>query len=284
MRYEQLNFFEKFLAVLQVTNFDRPGNYGWFHLLFFGLTILASVLLCVFFRNAKEKTAKRILLIGWLIMVIFEIYKQLIFVGFHFNTSDNTYSWDYSWYAFPYQLCSTPLYALPFVIFCKPGKIRDAFSSFIVFFAMFGGVCVMFYPNDVFATDLLGIQIQTMVHHGLQVVLGVYLIAYNRKKINIFYFLKGAIVFVGAVIIAMLINILLYPVVNETFNMFYISPYYPCTLPLLSMIYPKVHYVVFFLIYCIGFILASLVIFGITKLIFFLIKFHKQNKLDKNNV
>ena len=39
----------------------------------------------------------------------------------------------------------------------------------------------MIYPNDVFSTQL-GISIQTMVHHGMQVVLGVYVSVYNRNK------------------------------------------------------------------------------------------------------
>ena len=32
---------------------------------------------------------------------------------------NNKLLWDYPWYIFPFQLCSTPLYVLPFVIFLK---------------------------------------------------------------------------------------------------------------------------------------------------------------------
>lgn len=264
-----MNWFERFLISLQGT-MPTPTNYGWFHLMFVALAIISTVLICYFGKNAKDKTFRRIVLIAWIVMLVLEIYKQLIY---SVSEVGGNAVWDYQWYAFPYQLCSTPLYLLPFVAFMKEGKTRDSIMSFLSTFAMFGGLVVFIYPNDVFISTI-GINIQTMVHHGLQIVLGIYFMVYNRKKLNWMYFLRGVYVFGVMLGIAMLLNIVLYHTVmvnnGESFNMFYISPYFPCTLPVLSMIYAKVPYAVFLLIYIFGFILAGAIMFALQ---YYLIKY-----------
>jgi hypothetical protein len=50
------------------------------------------------------------------------------------------------------------------------------------------------------------------------------------------------------------------------FNMFYISPFQPCTLPVLSEVYAKVpSYPVFLVIYVLGFTLVAALIYTIEK-------------------
>lgn len=264
-----MNFFEKIINGLSGT-MPEPGNYGWFHLMFVAIMIIATVLLCYFCRNCSEKTVKRIALISWIVMLVFEIYKQLVF---SFEYENGVAKWDYQWYAFPYQLCSTPLYVLPFIAFAKRdgGNLQDACMSYMSTFSLFGGLVVFLYPNDVFI-PIIGINIQTMIHHGLQLVLGIFFLVHNRKKLNIKYFLKGVIVFLITFTVALIFNLVFHTFVNETFNMFYISPYFPCTLPLLEIVYANVPYVVFLLIYFIGFILAAFVVFlaqwGIVHLVY----------------
>ena len=76
--------------------------------------------------------------------------------------------------------------------------------------------------------------------------------------------------------IALLANVLVYQIFmavgnTETFNMFYISPYFDCTLPILNTIYLKVPYIVFAGLYILGFSFVATVIYyvetGITKLV-----------------
>lgn len=261
-----MNTFEKIIHFLE-PEMTRPTNYGWFHLMFFGIMVLSTILLCVFFKNCQDKTFRRIMLIGWVIMLTLEIYKQVIF---SFDLSDaGTVTWEYQWYAFPYQLCSTPLYVLPFIAFMKDCKVRDAFAAYMSLFSIFGGLAVYFYPNDVFV-QTIGINIQTMVHHGLQIVLGVFCTVYYRKRFNIKYLLKSVAVFAGAVALAILLNEAVYSAfiangIDDTFNMFYISRHFECTLPILSAIYPKVPYIVFGLIYILGFAVISVILYFIQK-------------------
>lgn len=254
-----MNFFEKILNALEGT-MNTPGNYGWFHIMFMLIVIATTVLLCKFFRNSSDKTFRKIILIGWIIIVVLEIYKQLIF-SFEYDNGVST--WDFSWYSFPFQLCSTPIYALPFIVFLKDGKVRNAFISYTATFALFGGVAVMFYPNDVFI-ETIGINIQTMIHHGSQVVFGIFISVRYLKDLNWKFVLRGIPVFVVFLLIAYGLNIGMYHYfqnngIDATFNMFYIGPYYECTLPVLSGIYPKVPYIVFALIYVLGFALIAFI-------------------------
>ena len=251
-----MSFFERVVLFLQ-REAPRPTNYGWFHLTFIALVVIATVLLCKFATKISDKKFRIIVASLWGVMLGFEIYKQVVF-----SFGGEAGSWNYDWASFPYQLCSTPLYVLPVVAFVKDGKFRDGAINFISTFAFFGGVCVMVFPNDVFHTNMLGVQIQTMVHHGLQIILGIYVAVYNREKFNLKNLFKfGLAFFLALLVIALVLNVVMFNLVEDRFNMFYIGPKYECTLPLLSMIYPKVPYVAFFLIYSLGFVLCAVIMY-----------------------
>lgn len=255
-----MNNFEKLIYGLSA-KMPTPTNYGWFHLMFVGIVITLSVVLClVFARRKSEKTLKIVTLVTWLTMFLFEIYKQIVF-SFDYDVS--TVTWDYQWYAFPYQLCSTPLYVLPLILILKDGKLRNNLMLYISTFAFFGGLVVFIYPNDVFI-QAIGINIQTMVHHGLQIVIGIFYAVYNRDQLkikNFFCYGGGIGVFLVLLLIAIGLNVLMPNFISETFNMFYVGPVYPCTLVILNQIYAQVPYFVFLMIYSFGFILAAFVIY-----------------------
>ena len=277
-----MNFFEKIISALQ-GEMETPTNYSWFHLMFMAIIIASTVLLCKFFKDADDKTFRRIVLIGWIITVALEIYKQLVF---SMDVDGTTAVWDFRWYAFPFQLCSTPLYVLPFVAFLKDGKVRDAMIAYIATFSLFGGLAVFFYPNDVFIRTI-GINIQTMVHHGLQVVFGIYFAIRDLKKLGYKYCLKAIPVFGALVSTALVLNLIMYRAIDETFNMFYISPYYECTLPILSEVYKVVPYIVFALIYILGFCLIAFIICyaekGIAILVSKIKELYNEKRKKKSN-
>lgn len=255
------NTFEKIVIFLQYSA-PRPGNYGWFHLMFVALAIIAVVLLCVFFRDASDKKFRRILLISWLVILLFEIYKQVVF-SYNYNAETGLGSWHYGWGSFPFQLCSTSMYLLPFAVWLKDGKLRDSVLSFLALFSFFGGLCVYVFPNDVFHTDLLGVQIQTMVHHGLQIVIAIYIVAHERRKFNIKFFLISIPLFIEVVLVAMALNTIGHADIEGTFNMFYISADYPCSLVILDNIYATQPYTVFLIIYIVGFVFCAFLMFAI---------------------
>ncbi len=273
---------ETILKILE-TEMTTPTNYGWFHIMFMLLILSATVLITAFFKNSSDKVFRRIILISWLIMVTFELYKQFVYT---LSYSEGKLTADYQWYAFPYQFCSTPLYVLPFIAFLKEGKIRDFFSSYISSFSLFAGLVVFFYPNTVFC-GTLGINVQTMVHHGLQVVLGVFVLVHEREKLSIKHFIKGIAVFVVLVAVAVILNEAIFAFLtsnghDDTFNMFYISSHFPADLPVLSTVYDIAPYPIYLLAYVLGFSLASFIVLSIAGGIIKLVNNVKAKKYDND--
>jgi hypothetical protein len=280
--------FYNFLAWLAGTFTEEPGNYGWFHIMFVVIVVAATGVVCHFFKNADDKTYRRIVLITWIIIVLFEVYKEIIF-SFDINEEDIAKStWEYQWYAFPYQLCSTPLYVLPLIAFLPDSNkvcywIRRACMYFTATFAFFGGFVVYVYPNDVFIPTI-GICIQTMVHHGSQVLLGIYTAVYMRKNFKLKEAWTGVAAFAVLALIAIILNETMIHVIPEdnTFNMFYISRHFDCTLPVLSGVYKAVPYGLFLPIYLLGFTLVGAIIFFSEKGIMYLV-YRKERAEAKEN-
>lgn len=255
----------KILEILKWKLPQSPQPYSLFHLWFLIITVVATFLLCAFFKNANDKKFRKIILICWIIFTGLEIYKQFTY-AIDWKGLDGATETRYNLYYLPYQFCSTPFFVLPFIIWLPEGKIRDAFMSFASSFILFAGVAVMLYPNDVFVRQL-GIDIQTMVHHGMQVVLGVFIAVYNRnrylggfKKLVKWYW-PSVVVFAGFAVVAIILNEALYPT-GQFVNYFFISSHFDCTLPVLSTVYAAVPYPVFLCLYLIGFAIVSAVMIG----------------------
>ena len=243
-----MNFFDKLLQLLDA-NMATPLPYGWFHLMMLGLTIALSIFMVAKYKNANENQTRRILLTFAIIMLTFEVYKQI-----NFSYSNN---WVYQWYAFPFQFCSVPMYIVFLAALTKKGKLQDSLFAFLGTYALFAGLAVMLYPNAVFI-DTIGINIQTMVHHGLMLVIGVYVLASRKVKLEHKSILKALPVFATVLLIAIIMNYAThFAGIEATFNMFFVSPYFANHLPILSGIYANSPYVVFLIIYVVGFTLVA---------------------------
>ncbi len=85
-----------------------PQMYGAYHLLTTAASVLIGILLCVWLKEGTERQVRRILWATVLLVVLGEVYKQLVYT-LEFDGAVMTA--DYQWYAFPYQFCSTPMYS-----------------------------------------------------------------------------------------------------------------------------------------------------------------------------
>ena len=256
-----MNIFEKLISFLE-SGTVVPKPYGIFHLVSVAITALITFLLIKYFKDCDDKTLRKLVLSFWIAFIILEIYKQT-HMSFHFNDGDPY--WDYQWYAFPFQFCSSPHFILPFVIFMKDGKVRDACISFMSFYCFVAGVSVFLVPTDVF-TEVIGNNIQTMYHHGMQIVFGIYFMVHVRKKLSFKYLTSGLTVLASLIAVALVLDVAIYKYfmangIDETFNMFFISPYFPCTLPVLSSIYAAVPYPVFLLLYISAFLIGGGIVY-----------------------
>ena len=271
-----MEFWKNTLSFLQ-SEMQTPTNYSWFHLMFIAFVIIGSFFAIKFAKKSSAKAMKIVLIVASGVMLLLEVYKQIVFT---FSIVNGQIVGDYQWFAFPFQFCSTPMYVMLIAGLSKSGRFQSSLTAYLSLFSLFGGLCVYFYPNDVFI-NMIGINFQTMIHHGLQIVIGCYLLSYHRNELNLKFFLKSIPVFITLVAIAMGLNLLAPTFTTETFNMFFISPFFPCTIVILNTLYAVLPYPLFLLLYLFGFCLASCIMFLIA---FAFGKIFKRKKIKKINM
>ena len=244
------------VAILQILNaqMEVPALFGWFHLLWLAIMVAASVLLGLWSKKAKKEHIDKFVLVMAIVTIGLEVYKQI-----NYTFGDGSSAPSYSWYAFPWQFCSTPMYIGLLAGLLRKGKIYDSLCAYLATFALFAGLAVMLYPGNVFV-ETIGINIQTMVCHGGMVVTASVLLASGHAPIQFKTLLKAVPVFVVTLGIAMIMNEVAYQtglLENHNFNMFYVSPYLEGTLPIYSQVQTMVPYPVGLAIYVVGFTAAA---------------------------
>lgn len=253
----------EFMHWLQGT-METPTLFGWFHILWIGILLAECVVIFIFKKKMSRKTVNLIILLTGIALLIFELYKQLIY-SFRYNDGDSY--WKYRWYAFPFQFCSTPMYLMFLAGLLRKGKVYDSLLCYLATFALFGGITVIIYPTECFVSTI-GINIQTMFWHTSMIAIGFLVLATKSVDINLKSVAKATVVFVIMVAMALGMDFVWHfvGVEGQTFNMFYISPYFKTGMPVLSTIQQSAPYPVFLLLYIIGFVLAALLMMLIAML------------------
>ena len=104
-------------------------------------------------------------------------------MNFSFHVDGSQILFDYQWYAFPFQFCSTPMYIGLLAAVVKRKSLHIRLCSYLATYALFAGICVMAYPVTVFI-DTVGINIQTMVCHGSMITTGIVLLRTGYVKVD----------------------------------------------------------------------------------------------------
>ena len=235
---------EEIIHFLQGT-MEEPEVISWFHFIALIPIIALAILIPLLFKNAEEKIYKRILLISWIVLMVLEVFKQLV-KSYHYG--DPSY-WEYSVRDFPFSICSMVYFFIPIILFVdkeKHPKIVDAATGYLCLITLAAGIVVCVYPKMATST-LIYINVQTFIHHGSQVILGVFIYVWNRKNITIKTFYRSLIAFAITAVIAILINVAFYP---RFINMFFINPTRITNLPIGDIVQEKAGYPV----YLIGFL------------------------------
>ena len=262
-----MDIWTRILQILD-TQMTEPLPYGWFHLLWLGVTVVASVALGLRGNKRSFDNVRKIVLAIAVATIALEIYKQ---INFTFGDGSSTPS--YQWYAFPWQFCSTPMYIGLVAGLTKKGKLHDALCAYLATFGMFAGIAVMLYPVAVFV-GTVGINIQTMICHGGMVVMGALLLASGHVKRELRTVLKALPVFVTVLTMAVVMNEMAYRaglLEEHTFNMFFVSPYCDPSLPVYSLVQGVVPFPWSLAIYVLGFTAAATIVLaaamGVEKLV-----------------
>lgn len=249
-----MSFWQTVLKILDA-DMTQPEMYGWFHLVSLALTILLAVVFSMRFRGCTPEKMRRMILWVSITVLVLEIYKQ---INYSFDY-ENGITFDFQWYAFPFQFCSTPMYVGLLAGLTRKGRLHDAANAYLATYALFAGICVMVYPATVFIRTI-GINVQTMICHGSMIVVGVCLLCSGIVKLEHKTILKAIPVFAACVLLAWGMNEIAYRaglLEMETFNMFFISPYCEPSLPVYSLVQGMVPFPLCLVIYVAGFTAAA---------------------------
>jgi hypothetical protein len=256
-------FMERVLLFLQ-SEMTRPTPWGWFHWFWIIATVVVVVILSLTKNN--EKKLKCILLVYGLVAATLEMTKQIIWT-YEYDTITDVFTKDYQWYAAPFQICTTPIYVSIACALMKNCKIRNALLSYLAFVTILGDFMTIIIPDSCFV-ETIEINIHTMWLHCGGFVVSLYLLVSKTVQINMRNLMQAIFVFLCFVATALLINVVVYKsgVLNgETFNMFYISPYFISSLPVFSVIQQSVPYVLFLASYILALSLGAAIVCQISK-------------------
>lgn len=274
-----MNIFEKFLYMLQA-EMETPKAFGWFHFLWIFLIITTLIILFKNKSRYSEKQLKKVLGTYGIVALLLEIAKQLIW-SFNYNPVTNAVSWDYQWYAAPFQFCTTPIFVSIICLFLKNNKLRNSLLSYMALATILGSIVTILLPDSCFTSDIL-VNVHTMWLHCGSFVVSIYLLMTGAVKIEK-QNLKSAIkVFLVFVLLAEVLNIGIYNsgILNgETFNMFYISPYFITHLPVFKTIQESVPFIIYLLAYVLIVNIGATVVYFIAYFIYY--KTNKKNNINK---
>ena len=253
--------------------------YGYFHNASLVMMVLVTVLLCVLWKKGKIKDPCKVVRITSIIVLVLEIYKQIVF---NFSVTETGIAFDYQWYIFPWQFCSTPLYVGLLAGFSK-GKLHKNYCAYLATYALFAGLAVMLYPGDVF-TYWPGICVQTMICHGSMVVIAIFLYYTEHVKAEWKTLLHATPLFLLMMSVAVVLNTVMHKFVighDAQFSMFFLCPECEYTLPVMSNIQNMLSayswgYPVSLIIYALGFTLVA----GLILLVAIIIKKLKDTDFD----
>ncbi len=268
-----MNWFENLFYIINNSHIETPEVFGLFHIVCLLIIAAVTIFMCTCLKNISDKTLRIIFFFTWIVLCLVETTK-IIMMGFNYNEETQVVSFGFSWYLFPFQFCSSILYTLPLIVFCKNGKFRDIIMQFTAFFVLFGGLLGVLIPPF---SQYLFLDIQTILHHGVQVIIGFFLLVYNKDKINFKNWLKSLLIFGCFLIVAIILNEVVYYTVPDAgyFDMFYISRHYCNSMPVLSTLYEALPWILYLLVYIVGFSFASFLIFILFK------AFSKKNNFVK---
>lgn len=230
---------------------QKPKAYGTFHILMtlglLGLTILSAWLL----RNTNDKQNRIVLGVTGGFLILTEVYK----IAFHITV--NPYNW-YFWGAFPFQLCSLPMYLCLICAFSKNNKFNSWLYEGMFAVNMFGGIMAFLEPSGI-QHGFLTLTLHAYIWHMLLIFVGLYLYMSKRCCNDVRSYKKSAIVYLVSCAVAQGFNLIF----KDKINCFYISPYVRSPLAVFKNIYENYGWLTNFVLMVIAMLLASAIVYYI---------------------
>ena len=226
----------------------RPAPFGVFHLVSVAVLLLLGALMVIFHRRLPrgEDNLRRLLIVFGVGLLLLEVGKQITY------SYDPTLGWAYNWDRFPFQFCSTPIYAALVAMCLRAGKLRQALLAFLATYSPVAGCAVLFYPAPDVFHEIVFLNVHTMLWHGAMLLFGLYLWLTEAVTPSVKTALSAAAVYLPMPVIALVLNEVEMATGfagEYTFNMFYVARDGYCMIPVLSWFQAHTPYPVFFAAY-----------------------------------
>lgn len=157
----------------------------------------------------------RIMLISGVILLIGELYKQLM--NFYV-VNDHVYDW----WIFPFQLCSLPMYLCPLLIMIHNAKRHRFLCTFLLDFNMMGAVATFIDPSGIFHPYWM-LTLHGILWHLMLIFVGFVIIFSHEADLTTRGFLRALPLFAFFCLAAEVLNGILHRF--SAANLFYISPW-----------------------------------------------------------
>ena len=195
---------------------EKPAAYGPFHLLYTFVGLIVSVFLAWKLRKLGDRGNRILLTVCGVFLAVCEVYKQL----FYFYYMDDHV---YSWWIFPFQLCSVPMYLCLIAPWLKQGKLQKAMYNFMMLYNLLGGAMAFIEPSGI-VHGYWTLTLHAFTWHMSLIFIGLYLFASRRGGLQKEDFALSTKLFGGLCLLAFGLNLALRRVSGGAVNNFYIGP------------------------------------------------------------
>ncbi len=238
----------------------QPKAFGGMHifaLIFMVACLVVGAILGKKFQGEqnRRKRDKALTILGFIIIGL-ETFK-LIFKGIVGEDVDLR--------MISFQICSIPMYLLPWIYFMKEGKLKKSFIGYVAFQCFVSAFFFFVKPVAILTTKYVILSIHSMIWHSLLVGIAVFtMVGYdllNKKGRS--YVILGDLLWILTAFIAMILDVILRNAVPGTLvDLFYIAPGSTFKYPLLSIFFPKPEpYPLYFFCFLVYYTLGAFIIY-----------------------
>ena len=220
-----------------------PLPYGAAHLAILAAVAALCAGLWFLIRKAQERTLLRMLFWMGVCMLAAEVWKQWFVMQYVYRGTPSM------WF-FPWQLCSMAMYVSAVVPFLK-GKTQEGALVFLCTFSVIAAAFALLFPEDMMRDQIL-LFVHSFVYHAVMLLEGLIALRILRRRRKA-SFVPALVLYLCMAAIAEIINVvshcLIVRDIHYDANMFYITPFYPSTQPVFSLIAERAGIAVEILVY-----------------------------------
>ncbi len=168
--------------------FGRPGPYTFSleRIVLVALCVVACILIPILIKKNIAK-ARVIIFAFWIFALVLDIIKYVFY-----NTYCIIHKLNIDKFELPLWTCTIYLFALPFGLFNKNEKIRNACNAFICSISMLGGFINFLFPTEsVFS--FMGLH--TLLYHFILLITPIIMLSTGYYKPEFKHFVGAMIIF-----------------------------------------------------------------------------------------